>query len=116
MSQPLLSELMPEFMQHECTFEPYAGMSGAGAALYGAAVTLTGWCEAKRRMVRTAMTETNTGDEVVAESVFYTDRGPVIPVNSRVTLPDGTVSRVLAVLDRDGGTLPLPSHLEIVIA
>lgn len=116
MSQPLLSELMPEFMQHECTFEPYAGTSGAGAELYGAPVTLLGWLDPKRRTVRTAMTETNTGDEVIAEATFHTDRGPVIPNESRVTLPDGRTSRVVAVLDRDGGALPLPSHLEIVIA
>lgn len=115
-SQPLFSELMPEFQQHQVTFEPYAGACGDGSPLFGAAVTLTGWLDFKRRTVRTAMTTTNTGDEVVGEASFYTDRGPTIPNESRVTMPGGTVSRVLAVLDRDGGALPLPSHLEIVIA
>ncbi len=116
MSQPLLSELMPEFMQHECVFEPYLGTGGDGADLYGPAISLAGWLDAKRRSIRTPMTETNTGGEVVGEATFYTDRGPTIPNESRVTLPGGTVTRVIAVLDRDGGTLPLPSHLEIVIA
>jgi hypothetical protein len=116
MSQPLFSELMPEFQQHIVTIEPYTGTSGAGQPLYGAAVALTGWLDFKRRTVRTAMTTSNAGDEVVAEASFYTDRGPTVPNESRVTMPDGSVSRVLAVLDRDGGTLPLPSHLEIVIA
>lgn len=116
MSQPLFSELMPEFQQHQVTFEPHAGTAGDGSESYGAPVTLTGWLDFKRRTVRTAMTTTNTGDEVVAEATFYTDRGPTIPNESRVTMPDGSTSRVLAVLDRNGGALPLPSHLEIVIA
>jgi hypothetical protein len=116
MSQPLLSELMPEFMQHQVTFEPHLGTAGDGSELYGTAVTLTGWLDGKRRTIRTPMTPTNTGDEVTSEATFYTDRGPTIPNESRVTLPDGRTSRVIAVADRDGGTLPLPSHLEIVIA
>lgn len=107
---------MPEFMQHQIIIEPRLGTGGGGSELYGAAVTLTGFYDAKRRIVRTATNETSTGDEELAEGTFYTDRGPSVPVNSRVTLPDGRSSRVLQVLDRDGGSLPVPSHLEIVIA
>jgi hypothetical protein len=116
MTQPLLSELMPEFMQHTLVIEPYGGTAGDGSETYGAGLTLTGWLDAKRRSIRTPMTESNTGNELIGEATFYTDRGPTIPNESRVTLPDGTVTRVIAVLDRDGGSLPLPSHLEIVIA
>lgn len=111
-----MSELMPESQQHTVIFEPYLGQSGAGEALYGAAVSLVGFCDAKVRIIRTAATQTNTGDEQLSEATFYTDRGPSVPVESRATLPDGRTSRVLAVLDRDGGSLPVPSHLEIVIA
>lgn len=116
MTQPLWSEQMPEFVQHEITVEPHAGTAGDGSEIYGAAFVLAGFLDAKRRTIRTQMTTTNTGDEVVSEATFYTDRGPVVPNESRVTLPDGSTSRVLAALDRDGGTLPVPSHLEIVIA
>jgi hypothetical protein len=112
----LLSEMMPEAMQHTLTFEPYLGPAGSGDVLYGAAFTLVGFCDAKSRKVRVPMTQTGTGDEVLSEATFYTDRGPTVPTDSRVTLPDGRTSRVLAVLDRDGGALPVPSHLEIVIA
>jgi hypothetical protein len=108
--------LPPEALQHTLTVEPYLGQAGSGDALYGAAFTLVGFCDQKNRKIRVAMTQTNTGDEVLSEATFYTDRGPTVPTDSRVTLPDGRQSRVLAVLDRDGGTLPVPSHLEIVIA
>jgi hypothetical protein len=111
-----LSDMVPESQQHTLLFEPYLGQAGSGEALYGAAFTLVGFCDQKTRKIRTPMTQTNTGDEVLAEATFYTNRGPSVPTDSRVTLPDGRVSRVLAVLDRDGGALPTPSHLEIVIA
>lgn len=108
--------MVSESQQHTLTFEPYLGQAGSGEALYGAAFTLVGFCDAKVRKIRVAMTESNTGDEQLSEATFYTDRGPAVPVDSRVTLPDGRQSRVLAVLDRDGGALLVPSHLEIVIA
>lgn len=111
-----LSVLIPEAMQHTLIVEPYLGQSGAGEAVYGASFSLVGFCDSKTRIIRVAMTQTNTGDEQLSEATFLTDRGPTVPVDSRVTLPDGRTSRVLAVLDRDGGTLPVPSHLEIVIA
>lgn len=111
-----LSEMMPESLQHTLTFEPYLGQAGSGDAAYGAAFTLVGFCDAKVRKIRVMQTPTGTGDEVLSEATFYTDRGPTVPTDSRVTLPDGRQSRVLAVLDRDGGSLPVPSHLEIVIA
>jgi len=111
-----LSEMMPESQQHTLSFEPYLGQAGSGDALYDAAFTLVGFCDSKVRKIRVPMTGTNTGDEVISEATFYTDRGPTVATDSRVTLPDGRVSRVLAVLDRDGGSLPVPSHLEIVIA
>lgn len=111
-----LLTLAPEFDQHALVVEPYLAESGSGEPLYGPAFTIRGWCEGKRRMVRTQMTQTNTGDETMAEATFYANRGPTIPPGSRVTLPNGLTSRVLQVLDHDGGSLPLPSHLEIVIA
>lgn len=111
-----LSQMVPESQQHALIVEPYIGQAGSGDALYGSAFTLIGFCDQKTRKVRVAMTQTNTGDEVLSEATFYTDPGPVVPTDSQVTLPDGRTSRVLAVLDRDGGSLPTPSHLEIVIA
>jgi hypothetical protein len=112
----VLSDTHGVFFQHTITIEPYAGQGGGGQALYGASFTVLGFLDSKRKTTRTQMTETNTGDEVVSEATFYCDPGPDVPNESRVTLPDGRVSRVLAVGDRSGGTTDLPSHLEIVIA
>lgn len=112
-----MSELAPEAMQHTIVIEPSLGQAGDGSPAYGPAVSVLGWLDAKRRIVRTQDGATDTGNEQVSESTFLCDRGPSVPAESRVTLPSGQQSRVLAVLDRDGGALDiLPSHLEIVIA
>jgi hypothetical protein len=110
-----ISELMPDFMIHTLMVEPYQGISGEGEALYGASFSLTGFCDEKVRTIRASMTQNSTGAAQLSAATFFTDRGPAVPTNSRVTLPSGRTSRVLAVLDRDGGLLPTPSHLEIVI-
>ncbi len=101
---------------HTITIEPYAGQGGDGGDLYGAPVEVRCFVDAKRRRVRSPATTTGTGDEVLSEATAYAPLATVAPPNSRVTLPDGTVSRIIAALRRDGGSLPVPSHLEIVIA
>lgn len=101
---------------HTITIEPYAGQDGEGADLYGAPVEVACFVDAKRRRVRSPATNNATGDEVLSEATAYAPLATVAPPNSRVTLPDGGVSRVIAALRRDGGSLPVPSHLEIVIA
>jgi hypothetical protein len=101
---------------HMITVEPYAGQDGDGGDLYGPAVEVACFVDAKVRRVRSPATNNATGDEVISEATAYAPLATVAPPNSRVTLPDGTVSRVIAALRRDGGSLPVPSHLEIVIA
>lgn len=103
-------------LQHVITIEPYTGQDGQGQDLYGAAVEVQCFVDAKVRRIRSAATSNATGDEVLSEATAYAPLATVAPPNSRVTLPDGTVSRVLQALRRDGGSLPVPSHLEIVIA
>lgn len=101
---------------HTITIEPYAGQDGSGTDLYGAAVVVACFVDAKIRRVRSPATSNSTGDEVISEATAYAALATDAPPNSRVTLPDGKVSRVIAALRRDGGSLPVPSHLEIVIA
>lgn len=101
---------------HTITIEPYIGQDGEGADLYGPAVEVRCFVDAKRRRVRSPATNNATGDEVLSEATAYAPLATVAPPNSRVTLPDGGVSRIIAALRRDGGSLPVPSHLEIVIA
>lgn len=95
---------------HTVTVEPYQGQGGRGA-VYGAAVAVRGYLEAKSDLVRTA-----DGTETVASTTFYCDRGPVIPPESRVTLPDGSRTRVLALATFDDGGLTGLDHLEVSLA
>jgi hypothetical protein len=96
------------WLQHTITVEPYQG-TGAHGPVYGAAVTAKGFLEQKTQLVRDP-----GGDEVVSSSTFYCRRGAVTaPSKSRVTLPSGTKTTVIAALDRSGGRLPLPEHLEV---
>lgn len=97
-------------MQHEVTVEPYEG-TGAYGPVYGAPVTVSGFLEAKTRLVRDP-----GGDEVVSGSTFYCRRGEVsAPPKSRATLPNGRTTLVIDAQDRSGGRLPLPEHLEVVL-
>lgn len=101
---------LPGFwLQHTVPVEPYEGTNGYGQAVYGTVFNLECLAEDGRKLVRD-----EDGHEVVSETTLYANRGPSIPAHSRVTLPSGRASKVIVVKDRDGGDLPLPSHLEIV--
>lgn len=97
-------------LQHTADIAAYTGTDGFGNPVYAAAVTVACFQDDKRRLVRQ-----NTGDEVISETTLYAQLGLTCPVNSQATLSDGRVARVLQVLTRDGGTLPVPSHLEIIL-
>lgn len=102
--------LIPAFLlQHQVTIEPFLGTTGYGEDEYGPPVTVACFVDAKRRLVRNA-----EGSEVVSETTIYGPLGTVAHARSRVTLPDGRTPIVINALDRDGGGLPVPSHLEIV--
>ena len=92
---------------HTVTVEPYAG-SGAYGPLYGAAVAVSCFVDEKTRTVRD-----KTGREVTSSSTFYAGPGLVCPAESRVTLPSGRQTTVIAVLVRDGGGMPTPDHVEV---
>ena len=92
---------------HTVTVEPYAGSSAYGP-VYGSPVTVACFLDQKTRTVRD-----RTNREVVSTSTFYARPGLVCPPESRVTLPDGRRTTVIAVLNRDGGGLPTPDHVEV---
>jgi hypothetical protein len=100
-------DLPPELLQHTVTVEPWEGSGGYGD-IWGAPFTMACFVEDKRRLVRA-----DDGSEVVSEATVYANRGPSIPNRSRITLPSGRTPLVITVSDFDGGTLPVPSHLEI---
>lgn len=95
-------------LRHRITVEPYLGDSAYGPT-YGPAVAgVRCFLDAQTRLVRSP-----GGDEVTSSSTAYALLGLTCPPKSRVTLPDGRVTAVIAALERDGGGLGTPDHLEI---
>lgn len=105
---------------HTLSVQPYEGQAGDGSKIYSAAVAIPCLVEEKTRRIRAASSDTATGDEVLSEATAYADLTIVnvaaCTPDSVVTLPSGKVTRILQTLRRDGGNLPVPSHLEIVLA
>jgi hypothetical protein len=102
---------IPDFLlQHEIEIEPYLGVTGSGADSFGPTVTVPCFVDEKVRRVIAP-----TGEEAVSGATAYAALDTTAPGGSRVTLPSGRVGRVIAALRRNGGDLPVPSHLEIII-
>ncbi|MFB8241998.1 hypothetical protein ACFC58_36235 [Kitasatospora purpeofusca] len=94
-------------LRHRVSIEPYEG-DGAYGPVYGTPGTVRAFVDAKVREVRSP-----TGEQVVSSSTAYCPPGTAAPPGSRVTLPDGRQTHVIAVYERDGGGLPTPDHTEI---
>jgi hypothetical protein len=97
-------------LRHTVTVEAYEG-EGAHGPVYAAGVSVRALVRPQTRMVRAA-----DGREVVSSSSAFARRGLTAPPGSRVTLPDGRTTTVIAFLDQDGGGLPTPDHVEIQLA
>lgn len=102
-----MSRIPGFLLRHRITVEAYEG-SGAYGPVYADAVTVRAFLDAKTRLVRSP-----DGDEVTSTSTAYCRLATVCPAKSRVTLPDGRATVVIAALERDGGGLPTPDHLEV---
>lgn len=93
---------------HEVTVEPYEG-SGPYGEVYGSPVVVRCFLDQQTRLVRDA-----GGNQVTSSTTFYAELDAVsAPPTSRVMLPDGHTTTVIAELRRDGGGLPTPDHLEV---
>ncbi len=103
---------------HTITVEPYMGTTGSGVQLYDAPVAVPCLVEEKIRHVRSTNSQNATGDELDSTATAYAELSfaAQCPPVSRVTLPSGRRTYVLETLRRDGGALPVPSHLELVLA
>jgi hypothetical protein len=106
---------IPGFLlRHTITIEPYLGHNATGP-MYGPAVTVRCFNEDKRRFIRSGRPAGSTGsNEVVASTTSYCLPGTVAPAQSRVTV-NGRVTKVLQFLDHDGGGLPTPDHVELLL-
>lgn len=101
------------FFTTPATLEPYLGSDSASVDQFGPAITVTGFLDGKRQMVRTS-----DGEQEVASATFYCPLTPAlatIPTNSRLTV-GGKPSRVLS--SSANGGIPntaLPDHVAIAL-
>lgn len=98
------------FWVHTVTVETYQGTSGYGKELFDAPLIVTGWLQGSTKLVRST-----DGDEVISQAQFFApiDQAPVFAPQSRVTLPDGRIARVIVANVNDAGGLRLPEHVEV---
>lgn len=102
--------MLPE--PHTIIVEAYAG-SGAYGDTWSAPVTVDRcFVDAKRKRVR-IQTQDAAGAEVVSSTQVYCPPGTVAPPSSRITLPNGTTSRVLDAAQLDDAGLDLPAHVAL---
>lgn len=99
---------IPAFLlRHSVTIEPYEG-DGPFGPEYGEQTSVLCFVDDRRKLVVGP-----TGDQVISETTVYMPLDTVCPVHSRVVLPSGRETTVLAASRRDGGGLPTPDHLEV---
>jgi hypothetical protein len=99
---------LPGFlMVHQVTITAYLGDTANGPT-WGVPTVVRCFLDQATRLVRN-----KDGREVSSSSTAYCPIATVAPPESVVTLPDGRQTTVIAALRRDGGPLPLPSHLEV---
>jgi hypothetical protein len=94
-------------LRHEVTVEAWEGQTPYGPK-YAAPVVVRCFLDEQTRMVRNP-----AGEEVTSSSTLYALPDVVCPAKSRVTLPSGRQTTVIAAHPRDGGGLPTPDHLEV---
>ncbi|MYW48882.1 hypothetical protein GT346_42675 [Streptomyces sp. SID161] len=94
-------------MRHKITVEPYLGETSKGPR-YGPRTVVRCFVDEQTRAVRSP-----AGEQVTSTSTAYADPDTSVPASSRVTLPSGRITTVIAALNRDGGGLPTPDHVEI---
>lgn len=102
---------MPRWMlKHRVTIEPFAGDSATGP-VYGAPITgVRALAVAKTTNIRTA-----DGKTTVSDTTVVLLPGQECPVRSRLTLPGGRTVTAMSVTVADGGGLPTPDHVEVVV-
>ncbi|MFD5002222.1 hypothetical protein ACFWMV_04870 [Streptomyces mutabilis] len=102
-----MSRIPGWLLRHHITIEAYKGDSSTGP-IYGPPQQVRAFVDEQTRAVVSA-----GGEQVTSSSTAYTAPGTTVPPLSRVTLPSGRTTTVIACLPRDGGGLPTPDHVEI---
>lgn len=108
--EELCAELLPE--PHTITLQAWQG-AGAYGDVY-ADPTVVGPCVVDETTRRVAVqTQDAEGREAVSSTQVYAPPGTDAPAGSRITLPSGRITRVLAVSRLDAHGLDLPEHVQL---
>lgn len=100
-----------DFWVHVVLVETLTGTGGMGD-VFAAPVELVCLVDDRRRLVRAA-----DGTEVVSESTVFAPAGTTsLTPGSRVLLPSGRTSVVLALTVADSGGMDLPDHVQAACA
>ncbi|MEU6279731.1 hypothetical protein [Streptomyces sp. NPDC047028] len=101
---------VPGFLlRHQVTVEAYQGSSSLGD-LYDSAETVDClWDESTQQVT------TPGGEQVTSTSSYIARPDHRPPLNSRVTLPDGRVTKIVHVARADGAGLPVPSNTQVFL-
>ncbi|AZM46568.1 hypothetical protein DMB38_12765 [Streptomyces sp. WAC 06738] len=94
-------------LQHTITVEAWLGEGPTGPR-FAAPAEVRCFVDEQTRLVRSP-----NDDEVTSSSTAYCRPDTECPAKSRVRLPTGRTTTVIAALRRDGGRLPTPDHLEV---
>lgn len=103
-----MGALPSRYLVHQVLVEPHEGEGPFGPE-YGEQTSVRCVIDEKRRLVRDA-----EGSEVVSETTLYMPLDTVCPAGSRV-IASGRQTTVITASRRDGGGLPTPDHLEVVL-
>lgn len=103
----LVSRIPGWLLRHRITVEEYLGDTSKGPR-YGPPQQLRCFVDEQTRAVRSP-----GGEDVTSSGTAYAAPGTTVPPLSRVTLPSGRTTTVIAALVRDGAGLPTPDHVEI---
>ncbi|MFF1790751.1 hypothetical protein ACFVX9_30340 [Kitasatospora sp. NPDC058243] len=103
-----MSRIPGWLLRHRITILPYLGDSAYGPKYGPPQPGVRCLLDDQTRLVRAA-----DGREVTSTSTAYCLPGTTCPAGSRVTLPSGRQTTVIAALARDGGGLPTPDHVEV---
>lgn len=93
---------------HRITVEAFLGTSAYGPRYAAPVPNLPAFVDQQSKQVTDP-----SGATVISSSTVLMLLGTVAPSRSRITLPDGTTTRVINALRRDSGQLGAPNHLEL---
>jgi hypothetical protein len=102
---------LPRFLlPHRISVEPYAGDSAYGPTYGPPVVDVRALVDARIRLVRN-----REGREVTSTATVYAepDLAAQCPPESRITLPDGRVTTVIAVAPHTAPGMGLPESTEV---